>query len=109
MNWIRSYQSRFISDNQYAIKIPYLKKNDYKTHPKFYKDYEKVQHKIDETEDSNDIKDLDDLLFNLKYVLDKLEKLLSEKEFNILLMRFSIYHIRYPKSDKDYLIDSEWK
>ena len=40
-------------------------------------------------------------MLNLKYVLDKLERLLLPDEFLILLLRYSLFHLRFPPTDLD--------
>ena len=40
-------------------------------------------------------------MLNLKYVLDKLERLLLPEEFLILLLRYSLFHLRFPPTDLD--------
>lgn len=92
-------QQRYILDNKYIIKVPYSKRDEFGSHPKVYADYEKVQFLVDKIGDGGYQQEIDDVMLSLNYVIGKLEKLLVKEELDILLLRFAIYHVRYPQID----------
>ena len=104
-------QARYLVESLSSVKVPYNKRFDYDKQPKFYADFEKVMFKVDRLQNDDDIKkkEQDDLILSLNYVLDKLEKLLLPQEFTLLLLRYSLIHLKYPESDSDTDVEKQQK
>lgn len=78
------------------IKVPDLKKSNIHEHPRFFKDFDKIIFKIKDPK--SQISTEKEVLESLDDVLQKLEKHLTEQEFKTILLRFALYHYRFPAS-----------
>ena len=92
-HWILHFQKRFAFNNQYLIRVPEHKKNDFTVHPKFFQDFEKVSFKVKNVKCEDENYDEFD---SLNDFLGKLERVLKPLEFKILLARFALYHYKFP-------------
>ena len=79
-------------------------------HPKFINDFDKVIYKIYDKKQS-DYQHLtsESIHQSINDVIQKLEQLLDEREFKSILLRFALYHKKYPPKADDDEVQRELK